>query len=76
MANTKSPANAGKAVINGFRYVKGFCIISLSNGVTGIIGTSADMPLATMLSLKGQEITYEHTGTHDGHERYRLGFAL
>ena len=78
MANTKASATptSGKAKITSFRYVKGFCVVSLDNGVSGIIGSNTDMPLTTMLQLKGQDITFEHVGEHDGHERYRLGFAL
>lgn len=76
MAKSTNPADAGNSVITSFRYVKGYCIITLANGVSGIIGSNVDMPLATMLTLKGQQISYEHVGEHDGQPRYRLGFAL
>jgi hypothetical protein len=73
---SSTPANAGKAILSSFKYIKGYCIVTLDNGVSGIIGQAVDMPLATMLQLKGQAIQYEHRGTVDGRERYSLEFAL
>jgi hypothetical protein len=78
MATSKEtkPANAGTAVITSFRYYKGLCLITLANGVSGIIGDSISMPLSTMLTLKGQSIQYTHKGKHGDYDRYELGFAL
>lgn len=77
MVTTKStPADAGKAIIASFRYAKGYCIVTLDNGVNGVIGSNTDMPLSTMLTLKGQSINYKHVGTKDGFNRYQLEFAL
>lgn len=74
--NASTPASAGKSTITSFRYYKGFCIVSLSNGVSGIIGNAIEMPLSTMLTLKGQEISYEHVGMYNDTPKYRLEFAL
>jgi hypothetical protein len=70
------PANAGTATITSFRYFKGLCFVTLSNGISGIIGDSVSMPLATMLTLKGQHISYEFRGTKGEYKQYTLGFAL
>jgi hypothetical protein len=74
-SNSK-PANAGSSTITSFRYFKGLCLVTLANGITGIIGDSVSMPLATMLTLKGQHISYEHIGKKGDYDQYRLGFAL
>ena len=77
MATSKeTPANAGKATITSFRYFKGLCFVTLSNGVEGIIGAAADMPLAVMLTLKGQEIAYSFYKQNGEYKQYKLGFAL
>jgi hypothetical protein len=77
MATSKEqPANAGKAIITSFRYYKGFCFVTLSNGVEGIIGQSSDMPLGVMLTLKGQEIAYTFLKQNGEYKQYKLGFAL
>lgn len=69
-------AATGTATLIGFRYAKSFCIASLDNGVQGIIGSTADMPLATMLQLKGQRINYKFLGHMGEYDRYQLEFAL
>ena len=68
----------GTSKLKGFRYYKGLCFATLINGIQGCIGESTDYPFATMLSLKGQGCTlqYEHTGTRDGYENYRLSWDL
>jgi hypothetical protein len=77
MATTKeNPANAGTAIISSFRYFKGLCFVTLSNGVSGIIGEASDMPLATMLTLKGQSISYKFIKKNGEYDQYSLGFAL
>jgi hypothetical protein len=77
MANkNETPANAGSSVITSFRYYKGLCFVTLENGVNGIIGDSISMPLGTMLTLKGQQISYEYSGTKGEYKQYKLGFAL
>lgn len=55
----------GKSGLRSFRYYKGFCHISLQNGMSGIIGSSEEFPFATMLTLKGSgmEIWYREIGT-------------
>jgi hypothetical protein len=73
---TAADAAKGTATIKGFRYAKEYCIITLDNEVTGIIGKSTDLPLATMLTLKGQQISYEYAGTYGEYKRYNLIFAL
>jgi len=77
-AENSNVANAttGTATIIGFRYVKDWCIITLDNGVTGILGKKDSMPLPTMLALKGQRFNFEYSGEFNGHPRYNLGFAL
>lgn len=76
----KSSANADKkgvAIITSFRYYKGLCFATLSNGVQGIIGDAQSMPLGVMLTLKGGKIAYEYVSTTaDGHDRYALSFDL
>jgi len=74
--NSGNPADAGSSIITSFRYFKGLCLVTLENGVNGIIGDSVSMPLATMLTLKGQHISYEYIGTKGEYKQYRLGFAL
>jgi hypothetical protein len=77
MATTSNkPANAGTSVITSFRYFKGLCFVTLENGINGIIGDAASMPLATMLTLKGQRINYEWYKKNGEYEQYKLGFAL
>jgi len=74
--NNVNPASAGLSKISSFRYYKGLCFVTLENKVSGIIGNASDMPLATMLTLKGQSISYEHVGKVGEYEKYWLGFAL
>lgn len=70
------PSVKGSATITSFRYFKGLCFVTLSNGISGIIGDSVSMPLAIMLTLKGQHISYEYRGTKGEYKQYTLGFAL
>lgn len=75
-ANASKVPNNGTATLTSFRYYRGMCMVTLDNGVTGIIGEAVDMPLPTMLQLKGTAIGYKHTGSKDGYERYQLEFVL
>ena len=76
----ETPANAGSSIIKSFRYFDNLCFVTLVNGVSGIIGNAASMPLRDMLTLKGQSISYEHTGTSTSKgktfDRYRIAIAL
>jgi hypothetical protein len=82
MTNNTNSANAdkGQATISSFRYHSGYCFGTLNNGISGILGSSSDMPLSVMLALKGMSvvIAYEYSGmSQDGQfMRYKLDFVL
>jgi len=66
----------GVAKITSFKYIKDFVIVTLANGISGIAGNKSDLPFATMLTLKGQEMLFTYTGEWNGKPRYSLEFAL
>ena len=77
-ADAPTPRESGKSSITSFRYYKGWCFATLKNGVSGIVGSSAEMTFAAMLSLKGSgmEVLYTRRPDKDGHKRYQLEWSL
>lgn len=73
-------AASGKSAISTFRYTKDYCLVTLKNGVQGILGKTTDCPLGVMLSLKGQgiEIAYKKADPKQGDvlERYWLSWSM
>ena len=69
----------GKSPIKSFRYAKEYCIVTLVNGVQGVVGKSSDFPFPTMLTLKGagMQMNYKSAGADaDGRPKYWLDFDL
>ncbi len=55
----------GVATVVGFHYIKGLCSISLSNGVSGIVGDATTFPFSVMLTLKGTHANVRYTYLKD-----------
>jgi hypothetical protein len=68
--------STGVAKIASFKYIKDYVIVTLANGVSGIAGNKTDLPFATMLTLKGQDMLFTYKGEWNGNPRYNLEFAL
>ena len=55
-----SKLESGVSTVKSFRYYMGWCFVTLTNGVTGIVGDSTTFHFQAMLSLKGsgQQVRY------------------
>jgi hypothetical protein len=71
----------GKSALKSFRYYKGFAFVTLTNGVSGIVGSATDFPFPTMLALKGSGMQLEYQQLKqreegDTFERYSLEWCV
>ena len=77
----KTTVESGIAKLSSFSYKKGWIAFMLDNGVSGIIGSSDDIPFATLITMKQAAISYVHKGQRTDkngkvHESYELGFSM
>ena len=55
-----TPKARGCSAVSSFKYIGANCIVSLKDGTTGRVGSSAQYPFGSMLQLKGSGIAVKY----------------
>lgn len=76
--STSANADSGISTITNVRYAKDCCIVTLENGISGIIGSKDDYPLRDLLALKkdGAKVSYEFYKMQGEHKRYNMSWSI